>query len=144
MRSNWPPGLRPKQIQFLEAFAECGTILGAAEAVGISRRLHYKWLERPAYREAVAQARQMVWERLVGEAIDRARDRRDRASARLLVFLINRLDPEGARPVNTWPPIQEMSEEEIDTETLRLFEVIDEARREAGASETRGATFGEA
>lgn len=67
----------PKKRAFLAAYAQCGNVTQAAEAAGIPRSLHYKWLEQEgpegdAYREAFAQAQEEAADRLEAEARRRA------------------------------------------------------------------------
>jgi hypothetical protein len=64
-----------KKQAFLEAFAQLGTVTHAAQAVGIARTTHHKWLESDStYAELFAVAREELTESLETEAIRRARD----------------------------------------------------------------------
>lgn len=95
--------LTTTQKSFLRAFEESGTIIHAAEAVGINRQNHYQWLGKSElYREAFAEsekraedtilnrARELAiqgWEEPVfyqGEECGRMR----RFSATLMMFLL--------------------------------------------------------
>src|SRR5690348_3501031 len=56
--------LTHNQRKFLVAYALLGTLVGAAEASGLSRTNHYTWMHEPAYRQAFTEAE--------NEAIERA------------------------------------------------------------------------
>ena len=48
----------PKKRAFLAAYAECGVISHAAEAAGVSRRMHWNWLKGDSeYAEAFVEAK---------------------------------------------------------------------------------------
>ena len=65
--------LQPKKIAFLVAYTECGNITQAAEAAGIQRQSHYRWLEEGReYQLAFGAAKQQAGERLEQEARRRA------------------------------------------------------------------------
>lgn len=66
--------LGPKQVAFLAAYAEIGTITHAALAAGIERRSHYNWLKDEDYREAWEVAHLAACETLELEARRRARE----------------------------------------------------------------------
>jgi hypothetical protein len=51
--------LRAKQVAFLAAVAELGTITRAALAAGVHRSMHYDWLNDEAYTKAFADAEEM-------------------------------------------------------------------------------------
>lgn len=62
-----------KKERFLEAYAELGTITHAAEAAGVDRRTHYRWLEDDeTYKEAFLAAEEAVADLLEREALRRA------------------------------------------------------------------------
>ena len=64
---------RDKQEAFLEAYAVHGTITGAAQAIGATRRIHYNWLnEDPEYPEKFEAARESYKETLKNEIHRRA------------------------------------------------------------------------
>jgi transposase len=64
---------RIRQAAFCAAFAECGSIQRAADAVGVHRSVHYLWLkEHPEYAEAFGEARVQAADLLVEEARRRA------------------------------------------------------------------------
>jgi hypothetical protein len=64
---------RPKKPAFLAAYAELGNITQAAEVVGMSRTMHYMWLEDdPAYQAAFKAANEQACDRLRQEARRRA------------------------------------------------------------------------
>ena len=45
-------GLKPKQLAFLDAFAECSNIKRSCMAVDVDRNTHYRWLaESLVYKE---------------------------------------------------------------------------------------------
>jgi len=63
----------PKQRAFLLAYSICATITHAADAAGITRQAHHKWLkEDAAYAEAAAEAKQRGNDALIAEARERA------------------------------------------------------------------------
>lgn len=63
----------PKKRAFLAAYAECGTIIQAAEIADITRKTHYDWLaEDPDYVKACQDAYLQAGERLEQEARRRA------------------------------------------------------------------------
>ena len=62
-----------KKAAFLDAFATMGTITHAATAAGITRRLHYVWMDNdPEYVTAFREAEQKAIEGLEREARRRA------------------------------------------------------------------------
>lgn len=64
--------LKPKQRAFLAAYAKCGGIGKAAEAVGIDRRTHNDWMENdPNYPAAFADAQNAIGDWLEQLAVDR-------------------------------------------------------------------------
>jgi len=64
---------RIKKEAFLTAFSECGIITLAAEAAGIARSTHYRWLEEdPDYPALFMAAAEQAGERLEQEARRRA------------------------------------------------------------------------
>ena len=66
-------GLLRNQKAFLIAYATCGTITGAAQAAGLSRIIHYKWMdENEDYRKAFEEAQAEADDRLIMEARRRA------------------------------------------------------------------------
>jgi len=66
-------GLTPSQQAFLSVYAECGNITQAANAVGVSRRAHYGWLDNnESYREHFADANETATDKLEKEARRRA------------------------------------------------------------------------
>lgn len=103
-----PDQRRAKQVLFLAAFAEVGTITHAALAAGVDRQTHYNWLEADeAYAKAFVDAEGMAADTLEHEARRRACDGVDepvfyegkkvatvrKYSDTLLIFLLK-----GARP----------------------------------------------
>lgn len=65
--------LTPHQTAFLAAFAECGSVLLAASAAGVSRRSHSRWLQGcEEYRQAFDDAREDAADALAAEARRRA------------------------------------------------------------------------
>jgi hypothetical protein len=83
---NWglsPPGTqrahltraRKNQLAFLDAFASIGTVRGAAAALGIHRRTHYKWIDtNPDYQAAFEEAREDLRDLIREEVRRRAID----------------------------------------------------------------------
>lgn len=69
-------GKQERQLAFLAAYVELGTVLGASKRVGVSRRLHYQWLEDEAYEElfqvAHAEMVELVEQELRRRALSRA------------------------------------------------------------------------
>jgi hypothetical protein len=64
-----------KQGAFLAAFATTASVTKAAEAAGIDRCLHYRWLsEDPAYRERFTETRLQAGEALEDQAVLRAHE----------------------------------------------------------------------
>lgn len=141
-RDAFPPGVTVRQRQFLAAFIACGSIQGAADAVGLSRRRHYFWLEKkPAYREAFRQIQEIAADLLISEAYKRALDRKDRASAYLLTFLIKRWRPEygvSRVEVSQVPREKHLTEAEIDAELSRLLSILGYQKVDAGAGNSSG------
>ena len=63
------------QTAFLAAFGATGSITKAAEAAGIDRREHYRWLEgNESYQERWGAAEEELTTRLEAEAVRRALD----------------------------------------------------------------------
>jgi hypothetical protein len=64
-----------KQGAFLAAFRLTASITKAAEAAGIERQLHYRWLDdEPGYAQAFETAREEAAQALEDEAIRRAKE----------------------------------------------------------------------
>jgi len=66
------PRSAARKAAFLEAFARLGTIVAAAEAVGVRPEAHKKWLRNPVYAERFEEAKARFAQRLEREAIRRA------------------------------------------------------------------------
>lgn len=66
--------LQALQDAFLDAYPIAGAVAKAADAVGVSRQSHYRWLADHAYAERFAQAERDALDSLVHEAVHRARD----------------------------------------------------------------------
>jgi hypothetical protein len=64
--------LRSKQVAFLTAVAELGTITRAALAAGVHRSMHYDWLNDEAYTKAFNDAEEMFRDSVRTEAHRRA------------------------------------------------------------------------
>ncbi len=80
-----------KKEAFLAAYADCGTILHAARAVGISRQTVYNWQQADEdFAVAMHASTRDVRDDLFAEARKRAKD----GSDTLLIFLLKALDPE--------------------------------------------------
>jgi hypothetical protein len=70
--NDWPNGLEPRQVAFLESYSRTGTVLRAAEGV-CHRCSHYRWLEESAtYCQAFEIAKALFGEHLREVAIKRA------------------------------------------------------------------------
>lgn len=59
---------------FLAAYRLTGSITEAAAAAKIDRRLHYRWLDSPAYKEAFEKAKLEAGDMLEDVAIKRVRE----------------------------------------------------------------------
>ena len=67
------PAKKGRQNAFLEAFRQCATITHAAEIAKVSRRVHYKWIEKDEeYQKAFAEAQFEASDALIAEARRRA------------------------------------------------------------------------
>lgn len=103
-----PAAKARRQANFLEKFVEIGTVYGAARAIGIGAKQHYRWLEADEeYRAAFAEAERDAVDRLAAEAHRRAVDgvvepvfykgeqcgEIRRYSDTLLMFLLKARDP---------------------------------------------------
>ena len=101
-----------KKRAFLHAYAKSGTVKAAAEAVGLSRRMHYHWMKAdPAYAAAFAEAQEQAADTIEAELVRRAvegveepvhyRGQRvdmvRKYSDVLLIFLLKGLRPEKYR-----------------------------------------------
>ena len=64
--------LSQKQLAFLHAYVQEGTLSGAERAVKVTRRSHYFWLEQVEYTAAFQKAQQELTERWVAEVESRA------------------------------------------------------------------------
>ena len=64
--------LNPKQRAFLAAFAELGSLRGAALAAKVARRSHYYWLAQLHYAAVFGNAREEAVDHLAAEARRRA------------------------------------------------------------------------
>ncbi len=79
------------QKAFLAAFAKVGNVQAAADAAGIDRSTHYRWMKRNSrYRQRFEFAREAAADAL--EAV--ARRRAIEGSDQLLMFLLKGLRPE--------------------------------------------------
>lgn len=80
-----------KKRAFLAAYAQTGNISYAAEAVGMHRNTHYRWLrEDEDYVAAYEAAQFEVGDTLEAEAIRRAKENSDT----LLIFLLKGFKPD--------------------------------------------------
>src|SRR5579862_7951822 len=62
-----------KARAFLAAYGACANITKAAEAAGIERTIHYRWLKQsPAYAKDFALAHEQAGQTLEDEAVERA------------------------------------------------------------------------
>jgi hypothetical protein len=64
--------LSAKQRAFLTAYTQGGTTSTAADLSGVSRRIHWYWLEQPEYAAAFAKAQQMAGDLAEDEVYRRA------------------------------------------------------------------------
>lgn len=123
--------LTPKQVAFLTAYRESGSVSRAAKAAKITRRTHYDWLEHEPYRSEFLKAREAAAELLLDEAIDRAVD----GSDRLLEFLLKGFKPEifNRQRVEISPSgpglagmaIWQWSDEQLEEEIRKCRRIID-------------------
>jgi hypothetical protein len=74
----------PKKRAFLAAYAQVGSVSGAARAAGVSRRSHSRWLEDADYASAFETAKDEAADTLEDEARRRAFE----GSDVLLIFLL--------------------------------------------------------
>lgn len=80
-----------KKQPLLNAFTKCGTVLRAAEAVGVDPSTHREWLKNdPTYAEAFNAANGNVTERLEDRAIQMALS----GNPTMLIFLLRSRAPE--------------------------------------------------
>ena len=91
------------QKKFLKAFAQCGTIKGAALAAGISRQAVYLWRKgEPEFEDAFQEARDEFADRLEESALDRlTHPEAGRGGDLLLITLLNAHKPEKYRANTT-------------------------------------------
>lgn len=135
-----------KKAAMLVALAETGNVRLAAEAAGIHRATHYRWLdEDPKYALAVSDAMENAADLLEAEAKRRAVEgvaeplvsagklvtTVQRYSDTLLIFLLK-----GARPEKYRERVSVVTEDAVDAEIRRLSAIV--ARR-AATSEAAGA-----
>jgi len=85
-----PQNLTPKQLAFLAAYRESGSVSAAAKAAKVNRRTHYDWLAHEPYKREFLKVREGLAELLLDQAIERALA----GSDRLLEFLLKGLKPE--------------------------------------------------
>jgi hypothetical protein len=100
-----------KRKAFLAAFRTTASVTKAAEAAGIDRQLHYRWLLEPAYQKAFESARAEAAQLLEDEAVRRAHEgvlqpvfykgkpcgATREYSDQLLMFLLRALQPQRFR-----------------------------------------------
>jgi hypothetical protein len=82
-----------KQRVFLAGYAQSGIISAAAEAAGVSRQSHYRWIADPEYVAAFKDADEELIELLELEVRRRAM----RSSDLLLIFALKAARPEKYR-----------------------------------------------
>lgn len=100
---------------FLTEFRECGIVRRAAKVAEVSRSVVYDRLETDeAFRQVYNEAKEDSIERLE----DRARDRAERDSDTLLIFLLKSLRPEVYRENHKvehhFPDLSELSDYELE------------------------------
>jgi uncharacterized protein YbjQ (UPF0145 family) len=66
--------VHPKKAAFLAAYAVCGVIGKAADASGVGRNCHARWMEDEDYAKAFSDAQEQAVEVLEAEARRRATD----------------------------------------------------------------------
>lgn len=65
--------VKARQRAFMRVFAEVGNVTRAAAIVGVSRRIHYVWLDRdPEYALEFERVRERAYDLLRDEAVRRA------------------------------------------------------------------------
>ncbi|MCL0043419.1 hypothetical protein M1N17_03165 [Dehalococcoidia bacterium] len=91
------------QKKFLKAFAQCGTVKGAAVAAGITRQAVYLWRSgEPEFEDAFQEARDEFADRLEEIALDRlTHPEGGRGGDLLLITLLNAHKPEKYRANTT-------------------------------------------
>lgn len=63
VRNGTDKNLTPKQVRAIEAMMTESTIRGAAKTAGIGHVTLYRWLEEPAFADALRDARSRAFER---------------------------------------------------------------------------------
>jgi hypothetical protein len=135
-----------KRQAFLEAYALVGNVSDAASHAGVSRQIHYQWLDDPEYADAFHHAREQAADRLEREAVRRATAGVEKAvwykgeqvgverqySDVLLIFLLKGMRPEkfrdnyGAQDVaivrTPWDPEQVVAEAKPRADALRVIQ----------------------
>ena len=90
---QWPEGLSPAQLRFLNAYSLGGSILRACELSGMSRSNPYRWSKEDTFSEALSEAKESGVQRLEDWALHRATDQ-ENPSDRLVEFLLKAHRPE--------------------------------------------------
>lgn len=86
---------RARQGAFLAAYETLGRVMPSAEAAGVDRRQHYRWLKEPWYAEAFKESDEIATQMLEDEAVRRARGIDGaQPSDRLLIKLLESKRPE--------------------------------------------------
>lgn len=124
--------LTPKQLAFLAAYRESGSVSAAAKAARIQRRTHYDWLEHDPYRSEFLRVRENLADLLLDEAIQRA----VAGSDRLLEFLLKGLKPEifNRQRVEISPTgpglaglaIWQLSDDELEEEIAKCRRILED------------------
>ena len=85
---EWPEGLTPLQVRFLNALALGGSVSTACRVCMMARANPYRWAEgSESFSDAMAEAREVGVQRLEDWALQRAMDS-DNPSDRLTEFLL--------------------------------------------------------
>lgn len=80
---------------FLEEYPHYCTIYATCKAVGIGRTTFHSWRQNdPEFERGFIEADTRITENLERSAIERARDKKDKASHLLLMFLLKARDPQ--------------------------------------------------
>ena len=91
---EWPEGLKPPMVRFLNAFAVGGSISQAGRSCGMSRNSPYRWLESSeVFQQQFEIAKEYGVQRLEDWALARAMDAMT-PSDRLTEFLLKAARPE--------------------------------------------------
>jgi hypothetical protein len=106
----------------IAAYALCGTVTRAAEAAGIDRRTHTRWMADPEYAAAFADAEEEATERLEAEARRRAEEGTRRLKFHQGVpIMVPAMDAEGKPLLAKGKPVLVPYVEHEYSDTLLIF-----------------------